>query len=159
MVPVGITSCYCNCRNFRTRKKNSYCCARACPYSKNGVAYVHDFCVLLNFISLAEYEICEIKSRTKFLRLQYEKFNGSHFGFPSSSVHRMTGLGSNFTWTMMYSHRSHWVNALICSVRACWAAKFLSLILRSSQPWPRHTQRLSMLVKVWMTSHEWFWFW
>ena len=26
----------------------------------------------------------------------YPEFNGSHFGLPPSSIHRMTGLGGNF---------------------------------------------------------------
>ena len=34
----------------------------------------------------------------------YLKFNGSHFGLPPSSIHRMTGLGGNFVWTITYSH-------------------------------------------------------
>ena len=36
-----------------------------------------------------------------------KKINGSHFGLPPSSMHRMTGLGGNFVWTMMYLHRPH----------------------------------------------------
>ena len=35
----------------------------------------------------------------------YPKFNGSHFGLPHSSIHRMTGLGGKMGWTMTYSHR------------------------------------------------------
>ena len=37
----------------------------------------------------------------------HPNFNGSHFGLPPSSIHRRTGLGGNFTWTIMYSHRPH----------------------------------------------------
>ena len=33
------------------------------------------------------------------------KINGSHFGFPPSSIHKMTGLGGKMT----YSHRPHFV--------------------------------------------------
>ena len=35
----------------------------------------------------------------------YPKLNGSHFGLPPSSIHRMTALGGNFVWAMTYSHR------------------------------------------------------
>ena len=37
----------------------------------------------------------------------YPKFTGSHFGLPTSSIHRMTRLGGNFMWTMTYLHRPH----------------------------------------------------
>ena len=37
----------------------------------------------------------------------YTKHNGSHFGLPPSSIHRMTGLGGNFPYTMTYAHRPH----------------------------------------------------
>ena len=35
------------------------------------------------------------------------KFNGSHFGLPPSSIHRLTGLGGKMVWTVRYSHRPH----------------------------------------------------
>ena len=34
----------------------------------------------------------------------YPNFNGSHFGLPPSSIHRMTGLGGKFVWTVTYIH-------------------------------------------------------
>ena len=34
------------------------------------------------------------------------KFNRSHFGVPPSAIHRVTGLGGNFEWTMTYVYRS-----------------------------------------------------
>ena len=37
----------------------------------------------------------------------YPKFNGSHFGLPPSSMHKMTGLGGKMVWMMMYAHRPH----------------------------------------------------
>ena len=37
----------------------------------------------------------------------YPKFNGSHFGLPSSSSDRMTGLGGNVVWMMMYVHKPY----------------------------------------------------
>ena len=37
----------------------------------------------------------------------YPKFNGSHFGLPPSSTHRITGLGVKMVWTMTYSHSPH----------------------------------------------------
>ena len=37
----------------------------------------------------------------------YPNFNGSHFGLPPSSIHRMTGLCGNFPYTMTYAHSSH----------------------------------------------------
>ena len=37
----------------------------------------------------------------------YIKFNGSHFGLPPSSIHRMTGLGGKMVWTMIYAHMPH----------------------------------------------------
>ena len=42
------------------------------------------------------------------ITLLYPKLNGSHFGLPPSSIHRMTGLGGNFLHTMTYAHRPHW---------------------------------------------------
>ena len=33
----------------------------------------------------------------------YPNFNGSHFDLPPSEIHRMTGLGGKFVWTMAYS--------------------------------------------------------
>ena len=33
------------------------------------------------------------------------KFNGSHFGLPPGSIHKMTGLGGKMVSTMMYAHR------------------------------------------------------
>ena len=35
----------------------------------------------------------------------YPKFNGSHFGLPPRSIHRMTGLGGKMVWR--YAHRPH----------------------------------------------------
>ena len=35
----------------------------------------------------------------------YPNVNGSHFGFPPSSIHRMTGLGGKMVWAMTHSHR------------------------------------------------------
>ena len=32
------------------------------------------------------------------------KFNGSHFGLSPSSIHRMTGVGGNFGWTLTYMY-------------------------------------------------------
>ena len=40
-------------------------------------------------------------------RCMYSKFNRSHFDLPPSSIHRMTGLGGNFMWTMTYVYRSY----------------------------------------------------
>ena len=37
----------------------------------------------------------------------YPNFNGSHFGLPPWSIHRMTGLGGEMVWTMPYSHRPY----------------------------------------------------
>ena len=37
----------------------------------------------------------------------YPKFNGSHFGLPPSSSDRMTGLGGNMVWMMMYVHKPY----------------------------------------------------
>ena len=37
----------------------------------------------------------------------YPKFNGSHFDLPASFIHRVTGLGGNFLWTMSSVHRPH----------------------------------------------------
>ena len=37
----------------------------------------------------------------------YPKFNGSRFGLPPSSIHKMAGLGGKMVWTMMYAHRPH----------------------------------------------------
>ena len=40
----------------------------------------------------------------------YPNFNGSHFGLPPSSIHKMTGLGDKMLWTklMMCAHRLYW---------------------------------------------------
>ena len=35
----------------------------------------------------------------------YPKFNGSHFCLPSSSIHKMTGLGGKMVWTLTNAHR------------------------------------------------------
>ena len=37
----------------------------------------------------------------------YPTINGSHFGLPPSSIHKMTGLGGKMVWTMTYAHRPH----------------------------------------------------
>ena len=47
------------------------------------------------------------------ITLWYPKFNGSHFGLPPSSVHRMTGLGGKFVGTMTYSHRPHFLSWIL----------------------------------------------
>ena len=47
----------------------------------------------------------------------YQGFNGSHFGLPLSFIHRMTGLGGNFVWAMMQSHRTHFISF-------CWSFAF-----------------------------------
>ena len=51
------------------------------------------------------------KKKTGAVRITswYPKINGSHFGLPPSSIHRMTGLGGKFVWSklMMYSHWPH----------------------------------------------------
>ena len=51
------------------------------------------------------------------------KFNGSHFGLPPSSIHRMTGLGGNFPYAMTYAHGPHWTP--LCSW--CLVTHFLIL--------------------------------
>ena len=38
----------------------------------------------------------------------YPNFNGSYFGLTTSSIHKMTGLGGNFPYTLTYAHRPHW---------------------------------------------------
>ena len=38
----------------------------------------------------------------------YPHFNGSHFGSPPSSIHRMTGLGDKMLWIVTYAHRPQW---------------------------------------------------
>ena len=35
----------------------------------------------------------------------YPNFNGSHFGLPPGSIHKMTGLGGKMVWTMTQAHR------------------------------------------------------
>ena len=45
----------------------------------------------------------------------YPKFNGSHFDLPSTSMHRMTGLGGNFVWKITCSHRLR-LTVLRCEV-------------------------------------------
>ena len=37
----------------------------------------------------------------------YPNFNRSHFCLPPSEIHRITGLGGKFLWTMTYSHRPY----------------------------------------------------
>ena len=38
----------------------------------------------------------------------YPRFNGSHFGLPPSSIHKMTGLGGKMVSTMMCTHKPHY---------------------------------------------------
>ena len=53
------------------------------------------------FISVTgEWDLCALRHGIKH-------FNGCHFDLPPSSIHRMTGLGGNFMWTMTYSHSPH----------------------------------------------------
>ena len=60
--------------------------------------------------------VCSCKSDLAFfkhlwdlcaLRHGIQIFNGSHFGLPPSSIHRMTGLGGKIVWTMTHSHKPH----------------------------------------------------
>ena len=46
-------------------------------------------------------------------------FNGSHFGLPPSSIHRMTGLGGKMVWTMTYSQRPHLDTAVRSDAEDC----------------------------------------
>ena len=51
----------------------------------------------------------------------YPKFNGSHFGSPPSSIHRMTRLGGNPMWTMTYRpspQARSYPDTVICFVKA-----------------------------------------
>ena len=43
----------------------------------------------------------------------YPELNGSHFGLPPSSIHRMTGLGGNFPYTYDVCIRPH-CDSLCC---------------------------------------------
>ena len=78
-------------------------------------------------------EITENKTTPKFCKLTvlflsrgqmgpvcttswYTEFNGSHFGLPPSSIHRMTGLGGNFVWTMTNSHVQFVLNFVILNL-------------------------------------------
>ena len=56
----------------------------------------------------------------------YPEINGSHFGLPLSSIHKMAGLGGKMVWIMMYSYRPH----------CCWSV-FLCLVDLKTSEWKK----------------------
>ena len=85
----------------------------------------------------------------------YPKFNGSHFDLPPSSIHRMTGLGGNMAWMMMYAHRPRCVSRLtVKSLVPCcyhglpfwWSVKKRLQVFEVFQWW--HFKRVNDIEQV-----------
>ena len=86
---------------------------RTCEVHEKGSKVYLKQC--FNFVKIVRYcpafHIIMLKKQTAMGLVRstssYPEFNGSHFGLPSSSIHRMTGLDGKMVWTMTYSHRPH----------------------------------------------------
>ena len=73
----------------------------------------------------------------------YLHFNGRHFGLPSSSIHRMTGLGGKIVWTMTYLHRPHCYNRNQPFSSECVAKKTPNFNFNDYSYWPGQTNKMS----------------
>ena len=57
---------------------------------------------------------CLLSDKWGLVRIMswYPESNGSHFGLPPSSIHKMTRLSDKMVWTMTYAHRPHWPRSI-----------------------------------------------
>ena len=85
-----------------TKKKARETLLENLPGSATG--FLVRVCCALFLVLLPVLGFCEHWMVLVRITSWYPNFNGSHFGLPSSEIHRMTGLPPQTVWTMTYSH-------------------------------------------------------